>query len=50
MKALSAHGPCPEHRYSFVNVSGVACGDPAQQAAYDDPGQSAAWSDAGQEN
>jgi len=50
MKALSAHGPCPEHRQSFVNVSGVACGDPAPQAACDDPGQSAAWGDAGQEN
>jgi ribonuclease HII len=23
MKALAAHGPCPEHRRSFVNVSGV---------------------------
>jgi ribonuclease HII len=50
MKALSAHGPCPEHRQSFVNVSGVACGDPARQAACDDPGQPAAWGDAGQEN
>jgi ribonuclease HII len=29
MKALRAHGPCPEHRYSFVNVGGVACGDRA---------------------
>lgn len=26
MKALSAHGPCPEHRHSFVNVSSVTCG------------------------
>jgi ribonuclease HII len=50
MKALSAHGPCPEHRQSFVNVSGVACGDRALQAACDDPGQPAAWGDAGQEN
>src|SRR5262249_6681945 len=50
MKALSACGPCPEHRYSFVNVSGVACGDPAPQAICDDPGQPAAWSDEGQEN
>jgi len=50
MKALSAHGPCPEHRQSFVNVSGVACGDPAPQAACDDPGVPAAWGDAGQEN
>jgi len=50
MKALGAHGPCPEHRRSFVNVSGVACGDPAPQVVCDDPGQPAAWSDAGLEN
>jgi ribonuclease HII len=49
MKTLSAYGPCPEHRRSFVNVSGVACGDPAPQPACDDPGQPAAWSDEGQE-
>jgi ribonuclease HII len=30
MKALNAHGPCPEHRRSFVNVTGVACVDPGQ--------------------
>ncbi len=23
MKALAEHGPCPEHRRSFVNVGGV---------------------------
>jgi ribonuclease HII len=50
MKALSGHGPCPEHRQSFVNVSGVACGDRALEAVCDDPGQPAAWGDAGQEN
>jgi ribonuclease HII len=50
MKALGTHGPCPEHRRSFVNVSGVACGDPVPQAACDDPGQPAAWGDAGHEN
>jgi hypothetical protein len=50
MKALSAHGPCPEHRHSFVNVGGVACGDPIPQEACDDPGQPAAWGDAGPEN
>jgi ribonuclease HII len=33
MKALTAHGPCPEHRRSFVNVSNVTCGDPSQMAA-----------------
>jgi ribonuclease HII len=26
MRALAAHGPCPEHRYSFVNVGGLASG------------------------
>jgi ribonuclease HII len=30
MKALNTYGPCPEHRRSFVNVSGVACVDPGQ--------------------
>jgi len=50
MRALSAFGPCPEHRYSFVNVSGVACGDPAWQVVCDDPGQPATLSDAAQEN
>jgi hypothetical protein len=28
MRALNAHGPCPEHRRSFANVGGVAR-DPA---------------------
>ena len=45
MKALTAHGPCPEHRRSFVNVSNLTCGDPGQVAvdsgARDDPGQEA---------
>ena len=58
MKALTAHGPCPEHRRSFVNVSGVACGDPSQMmvgtAAAGDPGQagldSVACGDTDQEN
>jgi ribonuclease HII len=31
MRALTAHGPCPEHRLSFVNVGGVPCGDPDQE-------------------
>jgi ribonuclease HII len=41
MKALAEHGPCPEHRYSFVNVGGPGRGRgqiliaPADQA--DDP-------------
>jgi hypothetical protein len=62
MRALGVHGPCPEHRRSFVNVSSVACGDKGPQAACGDPGgdvdgdvgggldHEAAWSDAGQEN
>ena len=45
MRALTAHGPCPEHRRSFVNVSNLTCGDPGQvavdSAACDDPGQEA---------
>jgi ribonuclease HII len=58
MKALGAHGPCPEHRRSFVNVSGLACGEASQVSldgvAGDDPGQlagdSMACGDPGQEN
>ena len=61
MRALGAHGPCPEHRRSFVNVSSVTCGDRDPQVACSDPGgdavgdvdggldHEAAWSDAGQE-
>jgi len=26
--ALDAHGPCPEHRFSYVNVARRAEGDP----------------------
>jgi hypothetical protein len=47
MKALGAHGPCPEHRHSFVNVSSVACGDKDPQAACDDPGPNAVGALAG---
>jgi len=58
MKALTAHGPCPEHRRSFVNVGGVACADPAQVSVpggdCDDPAQAGidgvACGDPGQEN
>ena len=50
MRALSAHGPCPEHRRSFVNVSSVACGDQGPQGACDDPGEEVVWTDAGPEN
>ena len=35
MKALTAHGPCPEHRRSFVNVGGVICGE-ADQVSVED--------------
>ena len=38
MKALGAHGPCPEHRRSFVNVSSVACGDKGPQDGMRWPG------------
>jgi ribonuclease HII len=29
MTALAAHGPCPEHRFSFANVAGTIAGRPA---------------------
>jgi ribonuclease HII len=29
MTALAAHGPCPEHRFSFANVAGAIVGRPA---------------------
>jgi ribonuclease HII len=50
MKALAAYGPCPEHRRSFVNVAGVAAGDPS--LACGDPGVApgepgVAWADPG---
>ena len=58
MKALTAHGPCPEHRRSFVNVGGVACGEASEvtgdSAGGADPGQldvdGVACGDPGQEN
>jgi hypothetical protein len=58
MKALTAHGPCPEHRRSFVNVGGLACADRGQviagNVAAADPAQAGpdgvASGDAGQEN
>jgi len=62
MRALGAHGPCPEHRRSFVNVGSVTCGDKGLQVVCGDPGgdpvsvvedglgHEAAWSDASQEN
>jgi len=61
MRALNTHGPCPEHRHSFVNVSSVTCGDRGPQPACGDLGGGpvgdergdlgleAAWTDAGQE-
>ena len=62
MRALGVHGPCPEHRRSFVNVSSVTCGDKGPQTECGDPGDDAvgdvggsldheaAWGDAGREN
>jgi ribonuclease HII len=58
MRALSAHGPCPEHRRSFVNVGGLLCGGAGREeipveAMVEDPwaapGGEAAWSDLGGE-
>ncbi|HEY1323492.1 MAG TPA: ribonuclease HII [Streptosporangiaceae bacterium] len=31
MRMLGQHGPCPEHRYSFVNVRSVSAGRPGGQ-------------------
>jgi ribonuclease HII len=62
MRSLGTHGPCPEHRRSFVNVSSVTCGDKGPQEACGDLGDDAAsgvgggldheaaWGDAGQED
>jgi ribonuclease HII len=51
MRALSAHGPCPEHRRSFVNVGGIICGEAdllgMDGVAYGDPGQAGLESMAG---
>jgi hypothetical protein len=46
MKALTAHGPCPEHRRSFVNVGSVICGDPGQAIMETGPGDNPAEVDA----
>jgi ribonuclease HII len=35
MSALAAHGPCPEHRYSFANVIGTVAGRAAEVAGAD---------------
>ena len=36
MRALNTHGPCPEHRHSFVNVNSVTCGGPGPRVVYGD--------------
>jgi ribonuclease HII len=56
MSALAAHGPCPEHRFSFANVAGTIAGRAAArdgtQAGHDAPGRAQAdsrdWAAAGQ--
>jgi hypothetical protein len=35
MKLLGEHGPCPEHRYSFVNVRRRLNGGTARQVVVD---------------
>ena len=35
--ALTRHGPCPEHRFSYVNVARVAAGLPDEQENGRDP-------------
>ena len=47
MKALTAHGPCPEHRRSFVNVGSVVCGDLGQVTVETGPRNDPAAVDAG---
>jgi ribonuclease HII len=47
MKALTAHGPCPEHRRSFVNVGSVVCGDLGQVTVETRPRNDPAEVDAG---
>jgi ribonuclease HII len=39
MKALAEHGPCPEHRRSFVNVGGLVRGPDGPGADPADPGE-----------
>jgi ribonuclease HII len=38
MRALASHGPCPEHRMSFVNVRGCRPADVAEAMASEDAG------------
>jgi ribonuclease HII len=37
MRALAAHGPCPEHRMSFANVNGRPAQDGGQDPDAMDP-------------
>ncbi len=54
MRALAAHGPCPEHRYSFANVIGTVAGRATAMAGAEElpdggPGdQGREWAIAGQ--
>jgi ribonuclease HII len=48
MRALATHGPCPEHRLSFANVSAPAPQAPAPQAAGPDGPDQPEWAAAGQ--
>jgi ribonuclease HII len=43
MRALATHGPCPEHRLSFANVSA-----PGPRAAGPDEADQPEWATAGQ--
>ena len=45
MRALASHGPCPEHRMSFVNVRGCRPADVAEAMADEDAGPDALGSD-----
>ena len=54
MRALAAHGPCPEHRYSFANIIGTVAGRAAEVAGAGGlpdggpGGQGGEWAIAGQ--
>jgi hypothetical protein len=44
MDALAAHGPCPEHRFSFANVAATMASRAAGRRMADSP----RWAAAGQ--
>jgi ribonuclease HII len=47
MSAILEHGPCPEHRYSFANVTGAVAGRAADTAAGHGAAEEREWAVAG---